>query len=133
VIPYVNRVTILGDVDNEPEMKAFDRSTMLRFKVKTMEVWEANGEQKSRCEWHSVVLWGKSADLARDVRKGDRVYVEGRIQTRSYEADGGKKYVTEINATMAALIGAEQGAGQVQDGGREAAPRQPVSDDDVPF
>lgn len=97
----VNRVTLLGNLGKDPELRTTQTGlNVCSFSLATSESYKdkASGEWKETTEWHNIVLWDYLAQKAADVlRKGSKVYIEGKIQTRSYEAkEGGKRYTTEI-------------------------------------
>jgi len=98
----VNKAILVGRIGKDPE----DHETsagkkVTRLSIATSENWkDKDGVKQERTEWHRVICWDKLAEVCmKYVRKGDQVYVEGKIQTRSWEKDGEKKYATEIIAT----------------------------------
>lgn len=97
----MNKVFLLGNLGDDPELRHFEGGTKLRFRLATSESWKdkKSGDIKERTDWHTVTMWGKRAEaLAKILTKGSRVMIEGRLETRSYEADGEKKYITEVKA-----------------------------------
>lgn len=111
----VNKVIVIGRLGNDPEMKAVGQgATVTRLSVATSENWvDKGGQKQERTEWHRIVVWGKLAEICgKYLSKGRQVYVEGRLQTRSWEDNGQKKYSTEIVASTVQFLGsnAEQGA-----------------------
>jgi single-strand DNA-binding protein len=144
----VNKAIILGNLGRDPEVR-FTQSgrAVANFPVATTDTWmdQENGRQE-RTDWHNIVVWGKQAEsCGQYLSKGRQVYVEGRIQTRSYDdRDGNKRYVTEIVAQRVQFLGGGGGegrSGQYDSGGGSAggggddfsgAPPLP-DDDDVPF
>lgn len=97
----VNKVTLIGRVGKDPEIKTFaSGNKVAQITLATSERYkDRNGEQKEDTEWHSVQCFGKLADIVeRYVRKGMLLYVDGKIRTRSYEADERTIYRTEIVA-----------------------------------
>ena len=96
----VNKAIILGNVGNDPEIKTFDNGNKVaNFSIATSEKWKnKEGEQQEQTEWHSVAVFGKLADIVEKyVKKGQQLYIEGKIKTRSWDdSDGNKKYMTEI-------------------------------------
>src|SRR5207253_71655 len=158
----VNKVILLGHLGKDAETK-FTPSGVSRssFTIATNRRWkdQASGEWKEETDWHNVVLW-RAENLANYLLKGKQVYVEGRLQTRSYDdKDGQKKYMTEVVADDVLLLG---GRGGGEGGGpsgdfeqrpvsmpRSAQQRPPqpaathsappdefnqgITDDDVPF
>ena len=159
----VNKVIIIGNLGKEPERRYFqDGTAVCNFSVATSEKWtdKASGEKKEKTEWHRVTAFRKLAEICiQYLRKGSKVYIEGKLQTRSYEKDGQTLYVTEIiadNMTMLDTKGAgggqgSQGGGQQGGygaapsggyggqaasggyGGGYGAPAQGTPDDDIPF
>jgi single-strand DNA-binding protein len=110
LITGVNRADICGNVTKDPEMRTTTGGTkVLTLGVATNERWKdkSTGEDKERSEFHNVVLWGETAErVAQSVRKGNRVFVSGRVQTRSWETkEGSKRYTTEIVADSLSLLG----------------------------
>lgn len=136
----VNKVTLLGHLGKDAEGKFMPSGVhVARFSVATSRRWKDKGSDdwKEETEWTSVSFW-RSENLVPYLTKGKQVYVEGRLQTRSYEKDGEKRYSTELVAEEVILLG---GGGEKQgDGGLVSQPsssRPPmdsgISDDDVPF
>lgn len=101
---HLNRVTLVGNVGGDPEIKALQNGSMVaNFSVATSESWKdkATGERKERTEWHRIVVWneGLIKVIEEYVRKGSKVLVEGELQTRDWEKDGEKRYSTEVVLT----------------------------------
>ena len=97
----LNRVTLIGNCGAEPQIKTFaSGNKVAQITLATSERYkDRNGEQKEETEWHSVQAFGKLADVVeRFVHKGSLLYLDGKIRTRSYEADGRTVYRTEILA-----------------------------------
>src|SRR5574344_1677313 len=96
----VNRITILGNLGNDPDVKyTASGSAIANLTVATSEEWKdkTTGEKREAVEWHRVVLFGKLAEVAGEyLRKGSQVYIEGQLRTRSWEDNGITRYVTEI-------------------------------------
>lgn len=95
-----NRIQIIGNLGNDPEIRhVSDSSRVARLRVATSRRWtNADGSKGERTDWHTVVAWNGSADFAaRNLAKGDRVYIEGEMQYRDYEArDGTRGFAAEI-------------------------------------
>ena len=110
----VNKVILVGRLGADPEMKTVGNSqSVARLSVATSESWMGkDGQKQERTEWHRVVVWGRQAEnCAKHLSKGRQVYVEGRLQTRSWEdPQGNKKYATEIVANTVQFLGAGAGA-----------------------
>ncbi len=95
-----NRVQLIGNLGNDPEIKKFDNNrTLAKFSLATSENFKnAEGEKVKETQWHNVIAWGNIAIIAEKyLKKGNEVAVEGKLITRSYEGkDGEKKYITEV-------------------------------------
>ncbi len=120
----VNKVILVGRLGTDPEVKTISTgNTVARLSLATSEQWtDKEGQKQERTEWHRVVVWGKLGELCgRYLSKGRQVYVEGRLQTRSWEdQQGQKKYTTEIVATAVQFLGGasgEAGMGQGRSSG----------------
>ncbi|MAE72943.1 MAG: single-stranded DNA-binding protein [Bdellovibrionaceae bacterium] len=104
----VNKVIIVGRLGADPEVKEIGSgSQVANMSVATSDNWtDKNGQKQERTEWHRIVVWGKLAELCgRYLSKGRQVYVEGRLQTRSWEdQQGQKRYTTEIVANTVQFI-----------------------------
>lgn len=111
----VNKVILVGRLGTDPEVKTISGgNNVARLSLATSENWmDKQGQKQERTEWHRVVVWGKLAELCgKYLSKGRQVYVEGRLQTRSWEDQQGvKKYSTEIVATTVQFLGAGAAAG----------------------
>ncbi len=112
----VNKVIILGRLGQDPEIKYTPSgAAVCNFSLATSETWndKNSGQKQERTEWHRVVVWGKLAELCNQyLAKGRQAFVEGKLQTRSWDdKDGNKRYTTEINATTVQFIGGQASAG----------------------
>ncbi len=112
----VNKVILLGRLGQDPELKHTPSgAAVCNFSLATSETWndKSSGQKQERTEWHRVVVWGKLAELCNQyLAKGRQAFVEGRLQTRSWDdKDGNKRYTTEINATTVQFIGGQAQAG----------------------
>ena len=108
----LNRIFLIGNCGGDPQMKTFaSGNKVAQITLATSERYkDRNGEQKEDTEWHSVQAFGKLADVVeRFVRKGMLLYVDGKIRTRSYEADGRTIYRTEIVADHIQMLDRPQG------------------------
>ncbi len=96
----VNKVTLIGNLGNDPEMKALPSgSQVANLSIATTDSWRDrnSGEMQERTEWHRVVCFDRLAEICGQyLRKGSRIYIEGSLRTRSWEQDGQKRYATEI-------------------------------------
>lgn len=138
----INKVIVIGRLGNDPELKQTGSGqSVCTMSIATSESWkDANGQKQERTEWHRVVVWGKTGEnCAKYLSKGRQAYVEGRLQTRSWEGqDGQKKYTTEIIAnTVQFLGGGSAGADNYASSDAPAADFQPEpffdSNEEVPF
>ncbi len=146
----VNKVILLGRLGQDPELKYTPSgAAVCNFSLATSETWndKNTGQKQERTEWHRVVVWGKLAELCNQyLSKGRQAYVEGRLQTRSWEDQNGiKKYTTETMANTVQFIGGQAGAGagagasSEQNYGAEKTPEYNVTTDasfaadDIPF
>ena len=142
----LNKIILIGNVGNDPDVRTTSSGTpMANMSLATTRTWkDGSGEQKEKTEWHQLTVWGKLVDVVeRYVKKGDRLYVEGRIEYSETESDGQKKYWTNVNVFEMVMLGST-GAGGQDGGGRgggfqsdssPAADPTPISepDDDLPF
>ncbi len=144
----VNKVILIGRLGKDPEMRFTQNGKpVTNFSIATNEVWsdQAGGKQE-RTEWHRIITWGKLAEnCAKLLSKGKLVYIEGRLQTRSWDdRDGNKRYTTEIVANRMQIMspiegaGAEAGpgeevAGEPYQGSDEGSPHSGEEFDDIPF
>lgn len=145
----VNKVILVGRLGKDPEVRNLDNgATVANFSVATSESYKDRntGEKKEITEWHNVVLWRGLAEVAqRYLHKGDMIYVEGKLRTRSWEKDGITRYTTEVvgdNMTMLSTRSGsssqsnEMSSSSISDRGSQESYRAPVdssSTDDLPF
>jgi single-strand DNA-binding protein len=104
----VNKVILVGNVGADPEVKYLDNGVAVcRLSLATNETYTRNDEKVTQTEWHRLVLWRKLAEIAeKHVKKGDLLYVEGRIRSNSWEdKDGIKRYTTEVFVDSFKFIG----------------------------
>ncbi len=116
----LNRVMLLGNLGADPELKVTQGGqSVLKLRLATTESYlDKNNTRQERTEWHRVTLWGRRGEaLAKFLTKGERIFVEGRLQTSSYEKDGEKRYSTEVIATNVILGGRGKGGDQPFEGG----------------
>lgn len=154
----VNKVILIGNIGADPELRYTPSGTAVtNFNMATNETWtDSSGERQERTEWHRIVVWGRLAEICNQyLRKGSKVYIEGRLQTRSWEGqDGQKRYTTEVVARDMQMLdsrdemeasnayaqspgaSASGGGGQdggASDGGSSSEPPPYSADDDLPF
>lgn len=121
----VNKVILVGRLGKDPEVRNLENgATVANFTMATSETYKdkTTGDRKEVTEWHNIVLWRGLADVAaRYLHKGDMVYIEGKLRTRSWEKEGVTRYTTEIvgdQMTMLSTKGANAGGSE-----RSAAPQ----------
>ena len=155
----INKVILVGRLGADPEVRYTASGTAVaNFRMATSEYWnDKTGERQERTEWHRIVCWGKTAELAGQyLSKGRQVFIEGRLQTRQWEdRDGNKRYTTEIVAREMQFLGSrsdttgdpsgysmgssngesmgmDAGSSNGDGGGFDYGP-PPMAQDDVPF
>lgn len=128
----LNKVMLIGNLGQDPELRYTQGNTaVMNMRIATTESFlNRENERQERTEWHTVVLWGKRGEgLHKILTKGNRIFVEGRLQTRSWEdKQGQKRYTTEVVATNVILLGGAAGRGR----GHEEGGASPPSDDYAP-
>ena len=148
----VNKVILVGNLGNDPEVRYMPNgNAVANVSLATSETWKdkSTGEQQEKTEWHRVVFFNRLAEIVEQyVKKGTKLYVEGRLQTRSWEQDGVKRYSTEVVANEMQMLDSRGGASQDFSGSQiaaepaaqssqqqAAAPPQNFDnfDDDIPF
>jgi single-strand DNA-binding protein len=153
----VNKVILIGNLGKDPEVKFTPQGTpVAKITIATNERFkDKDGQWQDRTEWHNVVLWQRLAEIAGEyLKKGGKVYIEGRLQTRSWDdkQTGQKKYMTEIVGNDLVLLGGrgeggggESGARGVSSGNNfdqrtpepehatASASSSPITDEDIPF
>jgi len=152
----LNRVQLIGNLGKDPEIKYTPQGTAVaKITIATNERFkDKSGEWQDRTEWHNVVLWQRLAEIAGEyLKKGGKVYIEGRLQTRSWDdkTSGQKKYMTEVVASDLILLGGRGEGGASSGGGDfsssrssgnnfdqrtpepEPAASGPITDEDIPF
>lgn len=106
-----NKVQLIGNLGNNPEVKTLDGGKKVaRFSVATNESYRnIKGEKVTETQWHTLVAWGKVADIAEKfLQKGSEVAIEGKLINRSYnDKDGNKKYITEVQVNEILMFGKE--------------------------
>ncbi len=126
----VNKIILVGNLGKDPETFNFDGGGRItKFSVATSEKYTAkNGEKVNNTEWHNVVTNGKLSELAEKyLKKGSKVYLEGRIKYRMYDSDGIKKYITEIYVREMTFLSSQNGT--TSEGGIQ----NEMPKDDIPF
>ncbi len=138
----LNKAQLIGNLGKDPELKYTSAGVAVAtFSIATSDSWkDQEGNVQERTEWHNIVAWRKLAEICGEwLKKGKRVYIEGRLQTRNYEKDGVKRYITEIVADQLIMLdgggqrstnGGAAGAGEAEASSSEAVP---AKEDDLPF
>jgi single-strand DNA-binding protein len=111
----VNKVIIIGNLGADPEVRNAGGQPVANLRVATNEVWsDKDGNRQERTEWHSVTVWGKSAELCGQyLAKGRQVYVEGRLQSRTYnDKDGIERRTWDVVASVVQFLGGGDAGGQ---------------------
>lgn len=151
----INKVILVGNLGQDPEVRYTANGTAVaNLRIATTESWrdKQSGEQRENTEWHTVVLFGKTAEIASQyLKKGRQVFIEGKLQTRKWQdKSGNDRYSTEIVANDMQMLGGggpgggsadfDGGGGGMSRGGGQSQPapqREPApqsfEDDDIPF
>ena len=142
----VNKVILVGRLGADPEVRTLESGTKVSsIRLATSERYkDRNGNQQEATEWHNVVLWRGLADITEKyLKKGDQVYVEGRIKTRKWtDKDGNDRYSTDIVANEMTMLGGASSGGGGQQSSAPASNQNQVNepaaslddiDDDLPF
>lgn len=151
---YINKVMLFGNLTRDPELRALPSGmNVVNFSVATNRTYkDRDGKKQEQADFHNVVVFGRQADVVNQyLKKGSSVYVEGRMQTRSWEKDGEKKYRTEVVADRvqfgpkgsgggggARSTGTEQPEEEASSGGGGGGtgieyPKDDINPDDIPF
>ena len=140
----LNKVQLIGNLGKDPELRYTTAGVAVAtFTIATNESWkDQDGNLQERTEWHNIVAWRKLAEICGEwLKKGKKVYIEGRLQTRNYDDKntGTKKYITEIVADNMIML---DGKGGAESGGGGGGASQPAAvheesgggkEDDLPF
>lgn len=109
----LNKVMLIGNLGKDPEVRHLENgTTVANFSIATSEKWtDKGGEVHEKTEWHNIVVWRKLAEIVEKyVKKGTKVYVEGKLQTRPWEKDGVTRYTTEIVCNNLLMMGGNPNA-----------------------
>lgn len=140
----VNKVILVGRLGKDPEVRNLENgATVANFTMATSETYKdkTTGEKKEITDWHNIVLWRGLAEIAQKyLHKGDMIYVEGKLRTRSWEKEGITRYTTEIigdNMTMLSTRGGGGGGSSANEGysggSSDSIPAASGGSDDLPF
>ncbi|MCD4722530.1 MAG: single-stranded DNA-binding protein [Desulfobacula sp.] len=156
----LNKVMLIGRLGRDPEIRYSQQGlAVVNFSIATSEYWtdKNTGDRQEKTEWHNIVVFGRQAETCEKyLSKGREVYIEGKLQTTSYEKDGQTHYPTKIVVTNFQFLGGKQdaqggGGGYQGGGGNQQADsgsnnqfqgttspgmtggQEPIPDDDIPF
>ncbi len=140
----LNKAMLIGNLGKDPELRyTTSGKAVANFSLATSDSWkDADGNAQERTEWHNIVAWQKLAEICGEwLKKGEKVYIEGRIQNRSYDDKntGQKRYISEVVAENMIMLGGggARNAAADNSGGSQAAAAEPSapasSDADLPF
>lgn len=133
----LNKTMIIGNLGADPEVRSTPNGAQVAtFRVACSETWkDQSGQRQERTEWVTCVAWRAQAEIAQKyLRKGSKVYVEGKLQTRTWEdkSGGGKRYATEVLVDRFLMLDGRQGGGEGY-AEHPADPQPQQSGDDLPF
>jgi single-strand DNA-binding protein len=139
----INKVILVGNLGKDPEVKYLDGGIAIaKFPLATTEtIKDKNGQKQDQTEWHNIVLWRGLAEIAEKyLRKGQTVYIEGKIRSRSYDdKDGNKRYITEIVGETMQMLGKKPESADGSSGSHTPVASAPspippaTPEDDLPF
>ena len=147
----LNKVMLIGNLGADPEIRSFQNGgKVANLRIATSEQWKDRntGERQERTEWHTVAIFSEGLVnvVERFLKKGSKVYIEGKLQTRKWQdRDGNDKYTTEIRSDRIVLLGGRGGGGGGADGGDYGSPAPSpgggggasgppeLTEDDIPF
>ena len=129
----LNRVQLLGNVCKDPEIRQAGDAKVASFSLATSEKYkDRSGNEHENTDFHNIVCWRNHAGLCEKyVHKGDKLYIEGKLTTRSYDSNGEKKYVTEVVVSKIEFCGNKQNSNN--GGGATQEPDGLGGADDIPF
>jgi single-strand DNA-binding protein len=132
----VNRVILIGNLGRDPDLRYTPSGQpVAKFPIATSERWkDKDGQLQQRTDWHNIVAWGRQAEVCKEyLKKGSPLYIEGRIQSRSYDdKDGNRKYITEIVANRIQMLGRKE-EGPSEEGIPPEPETEEAEGDDIPF
>lgn len=132
----LNKVMLIGRLGKDPELKYTEKGTAYcNFSIATDESYkDENGNKVERTEWHNIVTWRKLAEICQQyLKKGSKIYCEGKLQTDSYEKDGIKRYSTKIVMTDMAMLDNKVATDKVSDEANKTVDTSTSEEDDLPF
>jgi single-strand DNA-binding protein len=135
----INKVILIGNLGSDPEVRYTPSGrAVANFRIATTEQWtNKDGGKEERTEWHRIVAWGRLGEICGEyLHKGKQVYIEGKLQTRSWEdRDGNKRFTTEILAQSMQMLGPAGKEGRASSPDERYPVEEPVTvpEDDIPF
>lgn len=138
----VNKVILIGNLGKDPEVRHLESGAVVaNFPIATSETYKdrKSGEKVTQTEWHNIVIWRGLAEVAEKyLKKGNSVYIEGKLRTRSWDdKEGNKRYTTEVVADNMTMLGGKPDSGSSIDNGStqesKASPFEEDSSGDLPF
>jgi single-strand DNA-binding protein len=136
----INKVILIGNLGQDPELRYTSGGVAVAtFSLATNETWkDQDGNAQEKTQWHNLVAWRKLAEICGEyLKKGSKVYIEGRLQYRNYDDKNGvKRYVTEIVIDQMLMLDSKGGSGASSDftpAARSEEPAPPEKADDLPF
>src|SRR5215472_17464994 len=127
----VNKVILVGNLGRDPETRyTTSGDAVTNIRLATTDTWkDKNGEKQEKTEWHTVVFFGRQAEIAGEyLKKGRQVYIEGRLQTRKWQdKEGQDRYMTEIVADRMQMLGSREGGGASSSAPADPGVREPVA------
>lgn len=129
----INKVILIGNVGSDPEVRIVGESKVAKINLATSETFKGkDGEKRTATEWHKCEFWGSLATLVESyVKKGSKLYVEGKIEYKSYEKDGKTQYFTGIKGKELRFLDSK--GNKVEDTKPEAEPNFDNTDEALPF
>lgn len=132
----LNKVMLIGRLGKDPELKYTEKGTAYcNFSIATDESYkDENGNKVERTEWHNIIAWRKLAEICQQyLKKGSKIFCEGKLQTDSYEKDGIKRYSTKIVMTDMTMLDSKGSADKVSDDAGKVVDSASGEEDDLPF
>ena len=139
----MNKVILMGNLGKAPEIRTLESGVvMCRFPIATSETYKnrKSGEKTSHTEWHNIVLWRGLAEVAeKHLNKGDKILIEGRIRSRSWEdkESGQMRFITEILADQMQMVGSAkkktEDFNEAHESSRSFIEESPIEKEDLPF
>ena len=132
----MNKAMVIGNLGNDPEIRYTQKGTAVAtFSIATTERWkDAEGVQQEHTDWHRIVAWRGLAEICGDhLKKGSKIYIEGKMQTRKWEENGITRYTTEIIAKSMEMLGGNNFDTETDSSSAPHGNNPPLPEKDVPF